>query len=152
MIFSQHILCFVFKCIMMPLNKIDTVKHVIIKENSSRENIRIVSNFQLMVMILDSWVLFIIKKQYNQQWCIRRVTIIVGFCQKSDNNLMLGIGSTHHDQARFECHCNQCLDTMDWVLSIFLRGVTLSGNWDLHNVVRFFVGCQSRRCTSVMVL
>ena len=42
--------------------------------------------------------------------------------------------------------------TMHWVLSIFLRGLTLGGNWDLRNVVRFVVGCQSHCCTSVAVL
>ena len=127
MIFSQHILCFVFRCIMMPLNKIDIINHVIMKENSSKENFWIVSNFQLMVIIFNSWVLYIIKKQYNLWWCIRRVKIIVGFCQKSDNNFMLGIGFAHYGWARFECHCNQCLDTMDWVLSIFLRGLPQVG-------------------------
>ena len=127
MIFSQHILCFVFRCIMMPLNKIDIINHVIMKENSSKQNFWIVSNFQLMVMIFYYQVLFIIKKQYKLWWCIRRVTIIVGFCLKSDNNLMLGIGSAHYGWARFVRHCNQCLDTMDWVLSIFLRGLPQVG-------------------------
>jgi len=47
---------------MIHLNKIDIINYVIMKEISSKENIRIVSNFQLMVMIFDSWVLFIIKK------------------------------------------------------------------------------------------
>ena len=61
MIFSWHILCIVFRCIMIHLNKIDIINHVIMKENSSKGNIRIVSNYQLMVMIFDSWVLFIIK-------------------------------------------------------------------------------------------
>lgn len=56
---------------------------------------------------------------------------------------MLGIGFAHYGWARFECHWNRCLDTMDWVLLIFLRGVTLGGSWDMHNVVRFVVGCQS---------
>lgn len=56
---------------------------------------------------------------------------------------MLGIDFAHYGWARFECHWNRCLDTMDWVLLIFLRGVTLGGSWDMHNVVRFVVGCQS---------
>ena len=71
---------------------------------------------------------------------------------KGKVEFVLGIGSAHYGWARFERHCNQCLDTIDWVLSIFLRVLTLGGNWDLHNVVRFVVGCQSHRCTLVVVL
>ena len=42
-IFSQPILCFVSRWIMIPLNKIDIINPVIMKENLSKEYIQIVS-------------------------------------------------------------------------------------------------------------